>query len=369
MKQLVFPNRQELLPSPLYAIEKYFKNSRFKTHIGVYDTWPTIKNAEKEILFRMMYACNIISVGVIVINNDGTISGLSNVNDVNFARLKHINLNQVPQKYIKFVLSMHYESPKTTHHLTLHALWNPPTYMTTADNIRSFKTFDGYLSCYSSIADDFKTSTTNKPIIGYLNHSLSTPVHDVLQTFNDITCFYVGINWERLNDAHKPFRQNVLNLLKKLEPFNIVSIYGPKMFLNVNVWEGFMSYKCEVPFDGVSTINEIKKCGACLVLSSTSHIESEIASNRLFEGLAAGVPLICDNNPFIKKWFGDNVFYIDIHDENCHEQVIQCIQYIKNNKEIVIEKLQQCRTIFLNVFLMHEQIKKILTTISSHDIL
>jgi hypothetical protein len=32
------------------AIETYFKNSTFNCHIGLYDTWPTINNAEKEIL-------------------------------------------------------------------------------------------------------------------------------------------------------------------------------------------------------------------------------------------------------------------------------------------------------------------------------
>ena len=347
----------------LNAIEIYFNNSKFKTHIGVYDTWPNINNAEKEILFRILHACNIISVGVIVITNDGTITDLSNISDNNFTMLKKLNLNQVPKKYIKFVLSMHYASPKTTHHMTLHALWNPLNFMNNHD-VHNLKSFDGYLSCQSQLIDNFKNSITNKPIIGILNHTLSLPLHNVLCNFDNLKCFYVGINWERLNTNHKPFRQNVLNLLKKLEPFAIVSIYGPKLFSNVNVWEGFTSYKHEIPFDGISTINEIKKCGACLVLSSSSHIEFEIASNRLFEGLAAGVPLICDNNPFIKKWFGDNVFYIDINDENCYKQIIEHVRFIKNNNEIVIEMLKQCRHIFLNNFVMHEQLQKILNVIS-----
>ena len=315
-------------------------------------------------MFRIFHACNLISVGVIAITNDGTITGVSNILDNNFTRLKNLNLNQVSKKHIKFVLSLHYDSPKTTHHATFHALWNPLNYMNEPHHINNFKTFDGYLSCHSQSIDSFKNSITSKPIVGHLNHSLSMPIHDVSKTFDDLTCFYTGINWERLNKSHKSFRQNVLNLLKKLEPFKIVSIYGPKLFLDVNVWEGFMSYRGEIPFDGISTINEIKKCGACLVLSSISHIQVGIASNRLFEGLAAGVPLICDNNPFIKKWFGDNVFYVDMNDENCHEQVIECIQFIKTNNDIVIEKLKRCREIFLTNFLMHEQLKQILTTIS-----
>ena len=115
---IIRPHVIELSHPHLNVIEKYFKNSKFKTHIGVYDTWPNINNAEKEILFRILHACNIISVGVIVITNDGTITDLSNISDNNFTMLKKLNLNQVPKKYIKFVLSIHYASPKTTHHMT-----------------------------------------------------------------------------------------------------------------------------------------------------------------------------------------------------------------------------------------------------------
>lgn len=348
-------------PSHTDLINIYFENSTFNNHIGLYNTWPDVNNAEKEVLFRIINACNLISVGVIVISNDGTITGMSNIRNDKFKRLQNMNLNEIPKKYISFVLSLHYDSPKTTHHLTLHALWNPINYMSDPRHIQNFKTFDGYLSCYSKPIDEFKNSITNKPIIGYLNHTLSMPLHDVSTIFNDkSTCFYVGINWEMLNPSVKSFRKNVLNLLKNLEACNLVSIYGPTNFLNVNVWKGFTSYKGEISFDGVSVIHEIKKCGICLVLSSESHIECEISSNRLFEGLAAGVPLICDNNSFIHKWFGNNVFYIDTADPNCHVQVKEHIEFIKNNNEVVIEKLKRCREIFLVNFALHKQIVAIL---------
>jgi len=340
-------------------IDAYFENATFKIHIGLYNTWPDVNNAEKEVIFRIINSCNLISVGVIVISNNGTITGMSNIKDDKFKGLQNMNLNAIPKKYISFVLSLHYDSPKTTHHVTLHALWNPINFMNDPQHIQNFKTFDGYLSCYSKPIDDFKNSITNKPIIGYLNHTMST-LQDISTTFNDESiCFYVGVNWERVNPTVESFRKNVLNLLKNLEVHNLASIYGPTKFLNVNVWKGFPSYKGEIPFDGVSVIHEIKKCGICLVLSSVSHIQCEIASNRLFEGLAAGVPLICDNNLFIHKWFGNNVFYIDTNDPNCHEQVKEHVDFIKNNSDIVIEKLKRCREIFLTNFLLHEQIRSI----------
>ena len=359
--QMMSITRRQTATSQSDLINTYFENATFNIHVGLYNTWPDVNNAEKEVLFRIINSCNLISVGVIVISNDGTITGMSNVTDNNFKKLQNMNLNAIPKKYISFVLSLHYESPKTTHHMTLHALWNPINFMNNPQHIQKFKTFDGYLSCYSKPIDDFKNSMTNKPILGYLNHTISMPLHDISTTFNDkSTCFYVGINWERVNPTVESFRKNVLKLLKNLEVYNLSSIYGPTKFLNVNVWKGFTSYKGEIPFDGVSVIHEIKKCGICLVLSSVSHIQCEIASNRLFEGLAAGVPLICDNNSFIHKWFGNNVFYINTNDPNCHEQVKEHVDFIKKNNDIVIEKLKRCREIFLANFLLHEQIRSIL---------
>jgi hypothetical protein len=97
---IVTPRIIEISSSQLDAVETYFNHSTFKFHIGLYDTWPTINNAEKEILFRILHACNLISVGVMVITNDGTITGFSNILDNNFVRLKDSNLNHVPKKYI-----------------------------------------------------------------------------------------------------------------------------------------------------------------------------------------------------------------------------------------------------------------------------
>jgi glycosyltransferase involved in cell wall biosynthesis len=344
-------------------IKSYFKKSKFKTHIAVYDTWPDINNAEKEVLFRIVHACNMISVGVIVINNAGIIIDLKNSpsNNPNLKMLTNIHLNQIPKEYISFVLSLHFVSPKTTLHYTLHALWNPLNFMDDPTHIKNLKSFDGYLSCYSRPVDN-AIKYAKADIVGNLNHTLSHPILNVSDFRKDITCFYIGINWEQLNSTI-PSRKLVLDLLKNLG--NDVCIYGPRMISNVNVWQNWNQYKGEIPFDGVSIVNVIKRCGACLVLSSPSHVKFEISSNRLFEGLAAGVPLICDNHPFIKKWFGDNVFYIDTNDSTCHEQVLRHIAFIKdpNNTEVVIHKLQECRNVFLTNFMLHHQLETIINNV------
>jgi hypothetical protein len=147
--------------------------------------------------------------------------------------------------------------------------------------------------------------------------------------------------------------------------FIATTLYLPNrnIFLNIDVWKDYRNYVNEIPFDGKSVIYEIKKCGICLVLSSDAHINEGISTNRLFEGLAAGVPLICDNHPFIKKWFGDNVFYIDTSSPDCVYNILKHIDYIKQNPNIVLQKLQQCREIFLENFVLDKQLDRLLANI------
>lgn len=218
--------------------------------------------------------------------------------------------------------------------------------------------YDAYVSCYSPILDKFVNLLKDKEIIGYVNHSLYTPILNY--NFTSFKCFYIGINWELC--SNKPTRYS--KLLKLLDSHNLINIYGPKIFLNINIWKGYNSYSSEINFDITSIIHEINKSGICLVLSSESHKNSQIFSNRLFEGLAAGVPLICDDNSFIRKIFNNNVFYIDgVDEELSYNQIINHIYFIKNNQDIVKNKIENCRKIFLDKFLLSKQLNDLFNKI------
>ena len=73
---------------------------------------------------------------------------------------------------------------------------------------------------------------------------------------------YCGINWEKLTGKKGRFDE----LLKKLDENNLISIYGPEIFHGIRPWEGYRNYKGEIPFDGISMIKEIAKCGIALVI-------------------------------------------------------------------------------------------------------
>jgi len=334
-------------------INNYFNNTKYKTHIVIYDTYPNINNAEKEVIIRFKHTCEKLQIGFLTITNDNIIN--------NEHPLKNINIINIPKNYIDCIISLHFESPKSTQHYTLMALWNPLNFHKDTD-LNNVCSVDGYISCYSKSVDDFFISKCNKPVIGYINHTLSEPILDLSININK--CFYIGLNWEKLNTL-TPERTKILNILKKLEVYNLISIYGPKKIGDIELWKGYRSYIGEIPFDGTSVIYEIKKCGICLVFSSDSHINAGISSNRLFEGLAAGVPLICDKNPFILKWFEDNVFYIDTTQSNCAEQIINHIKYIRENPSVVLKKMENCRKIFTDNFLLDKQLSLLLLNITN----
>jgi len=328
----------------LDIINKYFDNHPFKKCLAFYHTWPSINNAESECLQRFQNACNKADINFIIIDNNGTI-----INDNHL--LNEINIRNINKKYIDAIISLHWESPKNTDMFTVYFLWNPIEYYDKISIDRLLK-FDAYVSCYSpSIDKVVKLMTNNKNIIANVNHSLCEPLLDYNQ--KNFKCFYIGINWELC--TQKPTRYS--KLLKLLDRDDLINIYGPRRFLGINIWEGYKNYVDEIQFDGVSIVHEISKSGICLVLSSEEHKNSQICSNRLFEGLAANVPLICDDNLFIKRNFKDNVFYIDTFDEDlAFDQIKKHIEFIKSNPDIVKTKLENCRNIFLEKYVLDKQI-------------
>jgi len=334
----------------IHMIEKFFETNSYRHYIAVYNTFPTAKNAELELLKRLEITCQSLNIGFFVIYNDNFIQN---------TELKGVHIDQMDTKKILFVLSLHPSSPKTSKHFTLMTIWNPRLFHDEYAWNRTLSV-DGYLSAYSDILDQCIQSQTNKPFFGHLNTSLSGPILNI--TFGNYKCFYVGLNWEKINDYIVFNREKAINTVKLLNEAKLVSIYGPK-----DAWVGMSSYVGELEFDGKSIVYEIHKCGICLVLSSDAHIQDEICSNRLFEGLAAGVPIITDENPFMKKWFGDTLFYIDTCKlDQVIIQVQKHIEYFKSYPDETIAKIKKSREIFFQNFLMDKQLEKIVQNVVNY---
>lgn len=321
-----------------------------KHYIAFYNTFGNL-NAEYELLLRFEKICNKLNIGFLMISNANII-----LND----EFKGININETNNLNILFIVSLHYLSPKTTKYFTVISLWNPIKFHNRLSWINTYSA-DGYLSAYSENIDNYVKSNSNKPFLGYLNPTISEPILDF--SFGRYKCFYIAMYFNLEKDN---IRKKIFDLINILDEKDMIEFYGPDKFWNDK--KKYKSYVGSIPFDGAETIvKTINECGVCLVLSSDLHIEDGVNSCRIFEGLAAGVPIISDKNPFVQKWFGDNIFYIDNEDSSIAvEQIKEHIEFFKNNPNETLEKMKNCREIFLKNFLLEKQFLQMINNVENY---
>lgn len=345
-------------------IKQYFEETTCIHHLIVIDTFQ-INNAEHELTKRIGHYCKDYNVDFMILNYSNKRISFHPV-------LNGLHINSIPVLDTITVLSLHNCSMKISNHKTLLCMWNPvPFILKSIDNILSY---DGFLSAHSPIIDGFLQSITDcDKQYGYLctslPNSLLLPLDDQLPS--QLSIFYVGTNWEDSGKRKDTvIRKDVKLLLKLLDQKQMTKIYGPKQYHNNEPWKGYKTYQGPIAFDGKSVITKIKESGICLVLSTAHHIRSEVCSMRIFEGIAAGVPIICDMNPFFQKWFGDTLWYIE--GETVDEQ-LQCIeshiQSIKAHPEDALDKVKKCRSIFTTYFSFDVQFQKIINTIQNKEVI
>jgi len=169
--------------------------------------------------------------------------------------------------------------------------------------------------------------------------------------------FYCGVNWDKLrsSDSYK-------RCFQMLDQTGLMDFWGPKNGLDA--W-GLHSYKGVLPYNGISLINGIKKCGAALLLHSQEHLQHDVISGRIFEAAAAGAVIISDRHKFIEKEFGDTVLYIDIDKNNklsaeeMFKQINNHLTWILDNPDQALEMAQKAHAIFDAKFTLEAQLKRL----------
>ena len=100
----------------------------------------------------------------------------------------------------------------------------------------------------------------------------------------------------------------------------------------------------EIPFGENHLRDKMGQYCAVLALSSPAHIKSKTSSSRVFEGIAAGVPVISDKNPHVIKLFGDAVYYLDGGgDKEKSENIEAIIHEINSNPDNAREKVEKAK--------------------------
>lgn len=320
-------------PLSRQSVKKRFAIVRLWHELG-------IRNAETECVARLKDSAQKLGIEVFEILPDGRFledPGRIIVNDD-----------------VDFVLHLHYETPKNYDAYSIVALWNPVRFYMEWDyqrTSRNLLSHDDFVSCGSGPADGMvlrriRNSPFHLDKFPTLYHSLYENLRS--PSLGEGKLFYAGINWDVLQgkgSRHGP-------LLQALDKTGHLKIYGPKIFLGVEVWMGFDSYQGEIPFDGFSMIEEISKAGVSLVFSSAAHKESELMSSRLFESVAAGALIIADENAFVHQHFGDTVLYVDTRRnvQEVAEQILAHLNWAKQHQGKALQKIQQTQEIFSKRF-------------------
>lgn len=323
-----------------------------KSVIGIIYTWPGASpNAEAEFLYRLLKTKQS-SFNLVLISNQGYILD-SNLRLTS----QKINIDS-----LKFVISIHYEDSKMLDAFYYHTLWNPPhttlQYSVYIDLMKNVISCDDFLAYDNGgMMNHLKAMLINSPRM-LENHSTLTaslPESSVKNVnLENPKLFYCGVNWEKMIGT-EPRHEG---LFKFLDTLDYVKFFGPE-----STWEGFANYKGKIPFDGFSLLEEANKCGVVLALSSKWHYRAGAATNRIYEGCASGCVIITDDNPFIKKHFGDSVLYIDFDVNNPQKMFTQIknhMDWICSNKEEATNLAKKSQKIFLEKFSLEKQLKEII---------
>ncbi|WP_159349723.1 glycosyltransferase family protein [Roseomonas harenae] len=83
---------------------------------------------------------------------------------------------------------------------------------------------------------------------------------------------------------------------------------------------------------------DIHKADICLALSSQPRKDAALMSNRLFEGLAAGALIICDEKPWARTHFGDTLLYVGLRNgaEVVAQQIAAHVEWARQNPEAAL---------------------------------
>ncbi len=336
-------------------------------NIGIVNPWPGDMSAESEVLSRFRIAMDNMGYELTLLDNFGFV-----LDKETQKRTEQI----VDPNILDFVISTHFDTPKSVDAFYYHTLWNPPEIPSNLEEFpgriaNNYISYDDYLIYDSGgMSDHLKTMLLNKPrnLEGASELVASFPQSVILQpNLDSPKLFYCGMNWEVLSG--KGSRHE--GLFKRLDETDCVMFFGPDKnpaWGDVRPWEGYNCYKGPIPFDGTSILKYVNQCGICLVLSSDIHRRAGAATNRLYEACAAGAVIISDNNEFVMKNFRDAALFIEYNKNNPDDtfnQIMDAYKWVLDNKDKALEMAKRAQEIFIKKYSLECQIKKLLNNHSS----
>ena len=301
--------------------------------------WPNVKNGEFELIEKIRQTG--YKLAVVDFLGFDVETGLC------------INSATLCEDY-DFAISLHYFTPKFLNIPTFLWVANPLEFMHLHNDypdviIHHLRAYDDYLYNGSDLLKSHIRQVVGGEWQDSKQHFFAACSRQAIlpprmtwcqQDATSKKIFYCGVNWER-GGSGASRAQGLLDILQEREA---ADFYGPKDLVGYDPWRGFKSYKGEIPFDGISMSKTMQTYGAVLAVSSPAHMKSRTSSSRVFEGLAAGVPVISDDNPHVRQLFGDLVYYF--HGATAQEQaqsVLSALDQIISNPDDAAQRVRKAQ--------------------------
>lgn len=125
-------------------------------------------------------------------------------------------------------------------------------------------------------------------------------------------------------------------------------IKNPLLLLSINSQQKFTENA-----RGLKGLQEVlNKYGMGLCVHSHYHNEAGIPSSRIFEIISSGAIAISDKNPFVMKYFGDNVLYFDpsLSADEIFGTIDGHVRWVKENPEKAEEMARRAHKVLQDNF-------------------
>ena len=215
-------------------------------------------------------------------------------------------------------------------------------YLTNRTYFHNLLSYDGYLAIADSL-DKFLRNLTfgigrPRPVGFYFNtsqrHSIAADLRGLIER-RALQITYFGTNWDN---------RRVI-FFRKLSDSEGVQICGPERgWQHINK----KAYGGPLPWDGASVQAKYAETGIGLCMLSDDHLRDDVISNRIFEITSVGAIALCCDIPWIRKHFGDSVYYFDqnLSDAALAAAVLELRESIYADPESAISKASRAREIF-----------------------
>jgi phosphoglycerol transferase len=267
-------------------------------------------------------------------------------------RLGHLlvhcsNSMEIEERDPDFVLATASTQAKLTRHPTFGVVHEGrQRFLLNREYFTNLLTYDGYLTISDSIRrflENVLIGVGRQCEIGFYYNvphrlTVSAPVQQ-LAAEHRLKLTYFGSNWDK--------RQ--WELFQRLDREGLLEIYGPPA-----AWAYLSggSYRGALPFDGEAPQRTYARNGAGLVLLSEQHLRDDVISNRIFEIASVGAIAVACDTPWLRKHFGDSLYYFNQHDTPDHitERLREILFEIHEDPTTTADRAHRAREIFESQF-------------------